>query len=101
MGGSVFTNWLSAISALNLTIVPWSALSGWATTTVNGITGLYWIRFRYASISPYTTQPLGRKVTLDTTRYLPFNQTNTITSTGLTVNAVWVPDTIAKFSQSD
>jgi len=98
---SILGEWITAITTLGLSTISWALPSGWATTTVNGITGLYWVRFRIASISPYTTQPLGRKVTLDTTRYLPFNQTNTITSTGLTVNAVWVPDTIAKFSQSD
>jgi hypothetical protein len=37
---------------------------------------------------------LAGKITLDTTRYLPFKTTGTITSDGLTVTAVWQEDTI-------
>jgi hypothetical protein len=68
----------------------------WATTTINGQGPLKYIR---ASLNAgtVTTVPKARKTTLDTTRYLPFVQTNTIANTGLSVTASWVEDAISQF----
>tara|TARA_R100000005_G_scaffold73933_2_gene41141 strand:+ start:894 stop:2768 length:1875 start_codon:yes stop_codon:yes gene_type:complete len=78
-------------------IVSWDSPAGWATTTVNSQGPYYYVRARQNSGSPSGTQPLGRKVKLDVTKYLPFTQNNTVTSNGLTVVATWVKDTISTF----
>jgi len=78
-------------------VVSWDAPSGWSTTTVNSQGPYYYIRARQDALSGLGTQPLGRKVKLDVTRYLPFTQNNTITSSGLSVVAVWIEDTISSF----
>jgi hypothetical protein len=79
-------------------IVSWSTPSGWAKTSVDSLGPFYFIRARNISIAPGAgVQPLGRKVKLDVTRYLPFNQNNTITSSGLNVVATWIEDTISNF----
>jgi len=81
-------------------IVSWTLPAGQAKNTINGQGPFFFIRFRYLSGSP-TIGALGRKATLDVTRYLPFTQDRTIISTGLDVVASWVEDTIAKFTPSD
>jgi len=78
-------------------IVSWDAPSGWATTSVNSQGPYYYIRARQNSATVPGAQPLGRKVKLDVTRYLPFTQNNTITNSGLSVVAVWIEDTISTF----
>lgn len=79
-------------------IVSWSTPSGWAKTSVDSLGPFYFIRARNISIAPGAgVQPLGRKVKLDVTRYLPFNQNNTIASSGLNVVATWIEDTISNF----
>ena len=70
---------------------------GWATDTVNSQGPYYYVRARQNTLSGLGTQPLGRKVKLDVTRYLPFTQNNAITSSGLNVVAVWIEDTISSF----
>ena len=77
--------------------VSWSDPSGWATTTVNSQGPFYYVRARQNSLSVGLSQPLGRKVKLDVTRYIPFTQNNTIESSGLNVVAVWIEDTISTF----
>ena len=78
-------------------IVSYDAPSGWATTNVNSQGPYYYIRARQTLGGGFGTQPLGRKVKLDVTRYLPFTQNNTILDTGLNVVAVWIEDTISNF----
>ncbi|MHA2401344.1 MAG: hypothetical protein ACXADH_00010 [Candidatus Kariarchaeaceae archaeon] len=76
-------------------VVSWDAPVGWATTSVNSQGPYYYVRARATAVGG--AQPLGRKVKLDVTRYLPFTQDNTITSSGLNVLAVWIEDTISTF----
>lgn len=68
----------------------------WATTTVNSQGPYYFVRTRLSSVAS-GTGPLGRKCKLDVTRYLPFVQNNTITSSGLSTVASWAVDSIAIF----
>ena len=77
--------------------VSWTIPGDWADTTVNSQGPYRYVRARLSSFTSITTQPLGRKCKLDVTRYLPFTQNNTVESTGLTVVAVWVEDTISSF----
>ena len=77
--------------------VSWTIPGDWADTTINSQGPYRYVRARLSSFTSLTTQPLGRKCKLDVTRYLPFTQNNTIESTGLTVVAVWVEDTISSF----
>lgn len=81
-------------------VVRWTIPGGWATTSVNSQGPYYYVRARLTTVGS-ANQTRARKCTLDVTRYLPFTQDNTITATGLTVTAVWVPDNIAKFERSD
>ena len=78
-------------------VVSWDDPSGWATTSVNSQGPYYYIRARQNSVGVGINNPLGRKVKLDVTRYLPFTQNNTITNSGLNVVAVWIEDTISSF----
>jgi hypothetical protein len=77
--------------------VSWTDPTGWATTSVNSQGPYYYVRARQNSLSVGLTQPKGRKVKLDVTRYLPFTQNNTITNSGLDALAVWIEDTISSF----
>ena len=77
--------------------VSWTDPTGWATTSVNSQGPYYYVRARQNSLSIGLTQPKGRKVKLDVTRYLPFTQNNTITNSGLDALAVWIEDTISSF----
>ena len=80
-----------------INIVSWTDPTGWATTSVNSQGPYYYVRARQNSLSVGLTQPKGRKVKLDVTRYLPFTQNNTITNSGLDALAVWIEDTISSF----
>ena len=86
-------------------IVSWTIPVGWIKRSLaNQVnTGdLYYIRMRITSIGSVTTVPVGRKVQLDTTRYLPYaRSTEIVTAVGLSDNATWQPDTIAKFDPND
>jgi hypothetical protein len=74
-----------------------AAVSGWATTTVNSVGPYYWIRYKRSGFSSFTSRAVCRKLSIDKTKYRPFNQRNTITSSGLTVTASWVEDTVVGF----
>lgn len=80
---------------LGINTVSWTDPTGWATTSVNSQGPYYYVRARATAVGG--AQPLGRKVKLDVTRYIPFTQNNTITSNGLNVVAVWIEDTISSF----
>lgn len=76
--------------------VTWTVPSDWETQTINSQGPFYYVKAEF-SAGTITTAPKARKCTLDVTRYLPFVQANTISSTGLTVVASWIEDTIATF----
>jgi len=90
----------SAFKTLGENIVSWTLPGDWATTSVNALGPSFYVRAAYVS-GTVTTAPLGRKCKLDITRYLPFVQNRTITSSGLTVFAAWTVDSIAKFDDND
>jgi hypothetical protein len=79
-------------------IVSWSTPSGWATTTVNAQGPFYYVRARLSTAGTITVVPIGRKVTIDATRYLPYVKARVFTDTGLTDVANWVVDSIGKFA---
>lgn len=85
-------------------IVQWGLPVDWATTSVTNQanTGaLYYVRARLQVVGTITTTPVGRKVTLDVSRYLPYDRERVISSTGLQDVATWTPDTISKFDPTD
>lgn len=90
----------NALQTAGENIVSWNTPSGWSTTTVNAQGPLYYVRVRLSAVGTITTVPVGRKVTLDTARYLPYSANRIITSSGLSDTATWTEDTIAKFSQT-
>ena len=90
-------NWTSTGSF----VYEWNDPGDWATTTVNSQGPFYYIRARVSVAGTSTNGARGRKVTLDTTRYIPFVQNGVITTSGATVTAVWNEDTIAKFLPTD
>lgn len=59
-------------------------------------TALHWVRARISSFTSAGAGPTATKVNGNPTKYLPFVGSATIESTGLTVPAVWVEDTIAR-----
>jgi hypothetical protein len=89
------TDGTSNYSTLGESTISWTLPGDWATTTVNGQGAYYYVRAVLTAGTP--DQARARKVQLDVTRYLPFVQTNTITSSGLSAKAVWIEDTVATF----
>lgn len=45
--------------------VSWTVPGDWSTTSVGGISGLYWVRARLDTFSSISTQPLGRRADQD------------------------------------
>lgn len=86
----------SSYSVLGENKITWTMPSDWVTQTVNGQGPFYYVTAEF-SAGTFSTSPKARQCVLDATRYLPFNQNNTITSTGASVTAVWTEDTISKF----
>jgi len=93
---SSVTDGTSSFSVADESEVSWTLPGDWVTTTINSQGPYYFVRAAYTA-GTVTITPLGRKVKLDVTRYLPFNQNRTIASNGLTVVASWIEDTIASF----
>lgn len=89
------TDGTSNLSVADESIVSWTVPGDWATTTINSQGPYYYVRAAYTA-GTVTVTPLGRKVKLNVTKYLPFVQERTIISTGLTVVASWIEDTIAQ-----
>ena len=79
-------------------VVSWDIPNDWTARSVNSQGPFKYVRIRVTAINLYTQQPLGRWCKLDVTRYLPFSQNRTITSSGLAAVAVWVEDTISIFN---
>ena len=90
----------SSFSVLGENIISFTLPGDWATSTINSQGPFYYIRAAFTAGS-VTITPLGRKCTLDVTRYLPFVSNAVVTETGLTVAATWTVDSIAKFDDSD
>jgi hypothetical protein len=86
----------SALTATGENIVSWTIPGDWAAVNDGGFGSYKYVRVRYTS-GTMTIVPLGRKAKLNVTKYLPFTGDRTIVSTGLTVVASWVEDTIASF----
>lgn len=82
-------------------VVSWTIPGNWATINIPGGGGTgayYYVRGRASSGTTVTTSPIGKKVTLDVTKYLPFVQnTQIVPSENLIVQATWVRDTTASF----
>jgi len=90
------TDGTSSFSVAGLNYVEFTIPGDWATTTINTQGPYYYIRAAYTA-GTVTTVPTGTRCSLDVTKYLPFVQSGIITSSGLSVTASWVEDTIAKF----
>lgn len=89
----------NSLSVLGENKITWTVSGDWVASTVNGQGPFFFIRLAYSAGS-VTVTPLGRRATLDVTRYLPFPQIPaifTITSAGLTVVAQWIEDKISNF----
>ena len=92
----------NALETLGVSLITWSLPGDWATTTVNSQGPLYYVRVRLSVVGTITTVPVGRRATLDTTRYLPYDASREIvTGTGLSDIASWNEDTISKFIDTD
>ena len=78
-------------------VVSFTIPGGWATTTVNSQGPLYYVRFRVTAVSGETTVPIGRKVSLDVNRYLPYNRERTVTAAGITDVVSWNRDAVSQF----
>lgn len=93
------TDW-DTVGTFRYTIT--GSTTGWATTTVNSIGGLYWIRNRITALTgAFTTVPALSRASHDGDRYLPFDSVRRFLSTGLTVTAAWNLDTISEFDPAD
>ena len=80
------------------TNLSWTIPGDWVTTSVTNdgtTTNFYWVRAVIATAATTVTPDARRAIAKDVTRYLPFTQDGTITSSGLTVQAVWIRDSIA------
>jgi hypothetical protein len=79
--------------------VSWTIPGDWSTTTVSGTgvttTALYYVRARISSFTSAGAGPTATKIRGNPTKYLPFTTSTSIESTGLSIPAIWVPDTIA------
>ncbi len=79
-------------------IISYTLPSDWVTTTVNTTQGpYYYVRVRLSVLGSVTTAPKAKWVTLDASRYLPYNASRVISSTGLSDIATWTKDIISVF----
>ena len=80
-------------------LISWTPPGDWVTTSVTGHTGaLFYVRARLSVVGTITTTPVGRRASLDVTRYFPYEASRTIsTGTGLADNASWIIDQISIF----
>ena len=73
--------------------VQFTAPSNWGITSINSQGPYYYVRFTVDSVTS-PTQAQADSITLNkTTKYLPYENTGQIGSSGLTVTAVWQKDT--------
>lgn len=77
-------------------IVSWTVPGDWATRLVNSQGPFFYVRGR-VSVVGSANQTLARKASVDVTRYIPFVGDRIVTSSGLSVVASWVEDTISIF----
>lgn len=88
----------SGLETLGENFVSWTLPGNWATTTINTQGPFFYVRARLSATTTVTQVPVGRRVALDVTRYLPYDAIRTISSTGLADTASWTPDTISQFN---
>ena len=78
--------------------ISWTLPGNWAVQTVNSQGPLYYVRFRVDAVGTITQVPVGRRASLDVTRYFPYDENREIvTGTGLADNASWTEDKISTF----
>ena len=78
--------------------ISWTLPGNWATTTVNSQGPLFYVRLRVDAVGTITQTPVGRRASLDVTRYLPYDENREIvTSVGLSDRPSWVEDKISIF----
>ena len=88
----------SGLETLGENYVSWTLPGNWATTTVNTQGPFFYVRARLSATTTVTAVPVGRRVALDVTRYLPYDAIRTITATGLADSASWTEDSISQFN---
>lgn len=89
----------SSFSSTGTGRVSWTIPGDWDSRTISsqpGSTVLFYIRASYSAGS-VTVLPVGRQVTMDVTKFLRWEDSNTVTASGLAVKATWIIDTIASF----
>ena len=90
---------------LGANIVSFTTPAGWVANSVTNQanTGdLFYVRARISAFTSSGTAAVGRKVSLDVSRYLPYDENREIlTGSGLTDNVSWALDKIAKFDPND
>lgn len=86
-------------------IVSWTLPGDWVARSLTNqanVGDVFYVRARLSVLGTITTVPVGRKCSLDVSRYLPYRRDREIvTAVGLNDVATWTPDTIAKFDPSD
>ena len=85
----------NSFSALGENIVSWTIPGDWVDQTINSQGPFRYVRAVVGSVAG-PNQARGRKCKLDVDKYLAFTQDRIISSTGLTVVATWVRDTIGE-----
>ncbi len=93
------TDGTSGLEVAGENIVSWTIPGDWATRTDNGQGPFFYVRAQITVLGTITTVPVGRKVTLDVTKYLPYNRNRIILPAGLSDVASWVVDSISQFAQ--
>ncbi len=86
-------------------IVSWTLPGDWVARSLTNqanVGSLFYVRARLSVLGTITVVPIGQKVQIDTTRYLPYAASRSIeTGVGLADNATWQADTISKFDPDD
>jgi len=82
-------------------IVSWTAPGDWVARSLanqENVGDLFYVRARLSATTTVTQVPVGRKVTLDVSRYFPYDENREIvTGNGLADNASWALDKISTF----
>lgn len=87
----------NGFETLGENIISYTNPGDWAITTINSQGPFYYIRARLSVVGTITQIPKGRKTTLDTTKYLPYNANRIISASGLADIATWAEDNIVSF----
>jgi len=88
----------NALETTGENTISWTMPGNWATTTINTQGPLFYFRLRVSAVGTITTAPVGRRASLDVTRYFPYDEIRTIVSgVGLSDNATWTEDKISTY----